>query len=110
MDGLAGESAVYSKQADRLSKILPAHLRAPNPVNDEAPTALLFNATPIRKVAEELAQRYKIKIILETGVDPALTLSLNTRGKSITEVMEEIKNQLPVHYEKTAQTIHIKAN
>lgn len=105
---LPGESALYNQISGRLSKIRPEkHLLHPLKI-DQPATALSFNETSIKSVISELEKQYQVKIVLETGIDPALKLSLNTRGKSIVIVMEEIKNQVPVTYEIGAATIHIK--
>lgn len=105
---LPGESALYNQISGRLSKIRPEK-HVLHPLKTEQPaTALSFNETSITSVISELEKQYQVKIVLETGIDPALKLSLNTRGKSIAMVMEEIKNQAPVTYEIGAATIHIK--
>lgn len=103
-----GESAVYNQISGRLRKIRPEK-HALHPLKAEQPaTALSFNETSIKSVVSELEKQYQVKIVLETGIDPALKLSLNTRGKSIATVMEELKNQVPVTYEIGAAGIHIK--
>ncbi|MBB5648701.1 FecR family protein [Pedobacter cryoconitis] len=105
---LPGESALYNQISGRLSKIRPEkHALHPLKIAQPA-TALSFNETSIKSVISELEKQYQVKIVLGTGIDPALKLSLNTRGKSIATVMEEIKNQVPVSYEISAASIHIK--
>lgn len=105
---LPGESALYNQISGRLSKIRPETHKL-HPLKTAQPaTALSFNETSIKSVISELEKQYQVKIVLETGIDPALKLSLNTRGKSITAVMEEIKNQAPVIYEIGNSSIHIK--
>lgn len=105
---LPGESAMYNQISGRLSKIRPEK-HTLHPLKAEQPaTALSFNETSITSVISELEKQYQVKITFETGINPALKLSLNTRGKSIATVMEEIKNQVPVTYEIDAVSIHIK--
>lgn len=105
---LPGESAIYNQISGRLSKITPEK-HALQPLKIAQPViALSFNETSIKSVISELEKQYQVKIVLETGIDPTLKLSLNTRGKPIAAVMEEIKNQAPVTYEIGTASIHLK--
>lgn len=106
---LPGESAEYNRDSDRLARVLPQKAKTPIPSNQEHP-ALSFNGTPIKYVLRELSQNYGMQILMAAEIDQNLGLTLNTKEKTIETVMEEIKAQLPVTYERKGKIIYIKNN
>jgi transmembrane sensor len=106
---LPGESAEYSKDSDLLAKIIAKKAKTRISKVQEHP-ALSFNGTPIKHVFRELSQSYGIQIITPEEIDQSLSLTLNTKEKTIEAVMEEIEAQLPITYERKGKIIYIKNN
>lgn len=105
---LPGQSAVYHKNAGKLSKVLPENIKNSSSSAKPARAALAFNGTSLKNVIAELTLNYGMKFVLETDVDQEQKLTLNTKGMDIAAIMEALNNQLPVNYEIKGKTVHIK--
>lgn len=110
---LPDEQAVFIKNEGTLAKITPSKQvqkpAAPHLITSDKP-ALAFNETPLSQVVTLLKEQFKLEIYLDDESLAALRITLNTRGKSLESILEEIKAQAPVQYERKAQEIHIKEN
>lgn len=70
-------------------------------------TAIAFNETPLKQVMKVLAENFKTEISLSDSLQANLPVSLNTRGKTMTDILEEIKSQIPIDYEIKGKRITI---
>jgi len=108
---LPDEQAVFIKNQGTLAKIIPSK-KAQQPKNQPLmksdKPALAFNETPLSQVVTLLKEQFKLEIYLDDESLASLHITLNTRGKSLESILEEIKAQAPVQYERKAQEIHIK--
>ncbi|RDC56540.1 FecR family protein [Pedobacter chinensis] len=66
-----------------------------------AQSSLAFNQTPLNTVISELSGAFGREIIYQQGdnAEDAMPVSLNTKGKSLNEILKEIKTQIPIDYE-----------
>lgn len=110
---LPDEQAVFIKSEGTLAKISPSksiHKPAGPAVIKSDNPALAFNETPLSQVAALLKEQFKLEIYIENESLAGVHITLNTRGKSLENILEEIKAQAPVQYERKGQEIHIKAH
>jgi transmembrane sensor len=110
---LPDEQAVFIKSEGTLAKISrskKSHKRENQYLIKSEKPALAFNETPLSQVVALLKEQFKLEIYLENESLASLHITLNTRGKSLESILEEIKAQAPVQYERKAQEIHIKEN
>ena len=110
---LPEEQAVFIKSEGTIAKITPSkkiqksegqHLIKSDKLS------LAFNETPLSQVVALLKEQFKLEIYLDDESLASVRITLNTRGKSLENILEEIKAQAPVQYERKAQEIHIKEN
>lgn len=110
---LPEEQAVFIKSEGTIAKITPSkkiqksegqHLIKSDKLS------LAFNETPLSQVVALLKEQFKLEIYLDDESFASVRITLNTRGKSLENILEEIKAQAPVQYERKAQEIHIKEN
>ena len=110
---LPDEQAVFIKSEGTLAKISPSK-KTQKPEGQHLiksdKLALAFNETPLSQVVALLKEQFKLEIYLENESLASLQITMNTRGKSLESILEEIKAQAPVQYERKAQEIHIKEN
>jgi transmembrane sensor len=106
---LPSEKAVFNRLSGILVKVkqhTPEKIRR-SPA-DNSPAALVFNRTPLKQVTKVLAENFSTQIILQESIDAELPVSLSTKGKTIAEVLEEIKSQIPIVYEIKDKQINIR--
>lgn len=70
---------------------------------------LAFNQTPLNTVLEELSTAFDRQITFSENQDPLgqMPVSLSTKGKTLNEILNEIKTQIPLEYEITKDRIII---
>lgn len=110
---LPDEQAVFIKSEGTLAKITTAKNRKKQenqPITKSENLALAFNETPLSRVVTLLEEQFKLKIYLEDESLSGLHITLSTKGKSLESILEEIKAQAPVQYERKGLEIHIKEN
>ncbi len=88
-------------------KQYPVKKLSPKPVSPTA-TALVFNQTPLKQVADVLAENFKVQISLQESMDTTLPITLSTKDKTIAEILQEIKSQIPIDYEIKDNRINIR--
>lgn len=105
---LPSEKAVFTAQTGRLVKLNTAKkLRLSVPVDAQLPSAIVFNNTPLLQVAKVLTEAFGKTIVVD-GINGAeLNVSLNTKEKSLTAILQEIKLQTQIQYEIKEHSIHI---
>lgn len=106
---LPSEKAVFNGMSGVLAKVKqhPVQNFGSKPVSPVL-TALVFNQTPLKQVALILAENFKVQIILQGSIDTTLPVSLSTKDKTIAEVLQEIKSQIPIDYEIKDRHINIR--
>ncbi len=106
---LPSERAVFDVLSGVLAKVKPAKvIKAITQIKSEAPTAIVFNNTPLQQVAIVLSESFGKSILVQESLGADLTISLTTKGKSITAILQEIKLQIPIDYEIENNSIFIK--
>lgn len=106
---LPSEQAIFNGISGVLAKVkqYPVRRLSPKPVSP-AVTALVFNQTPLKQVALILAENFSIQIILQESMDTTLPITLSTKDKTIAEILQEIKSQIPIDYEIKDSRINIR--
>ena len=106
---LPSERAVFDLSAGILAKVKPLKVKVPVRKTDgEAPTAIVFNNTPLKQVAKILSESFGKTISVQESIGEDFTVSLTTKGKPITTILQEIKSQIPIDYEIEGSNIFIK--
>lgn len=106
---LPTEKAVFNPLNGALLTIKRANAVAPKqPVPAALPTAIAFNETPLKQVIKAIAENFKTEVILADSTAAYSPVSLNTRGKTITVILEEIKSQIPIDYEIKGKRITVR--
>jgi len=106
---LPTEKAIFNRMSGVLAKVKqPAGIKPTLKLhNNQVPAALVFNETPLKQVAEVIADNFKFRITVAEGVHADLPITLNTKNKTITQIMQDIKAQIPIDYEIKNQQIII---
>ncbi|SDN63500.1 protein of unknown function [Pedobacter steynii] len=110
---LPDEQAVFIKSEGTLAKITTAKnskKQGNQHLTKSETLALAFNETPLSRVATLLEEQFKLKIYLEDESLSGLHITLSTKGKSLESILEEIKAQAPVQYERKGREIYLKEN
>lgn len=105
---LPAEKAVFNSVSGSLVSVKRALPKTSHPAIAAMPTAIAFNETPLKQVIKVLAENFKVQIISADSVNTAAPVNLNTRGKTITAILEEIKSQIPIVYEIKGSSILIR--
>lgn len=105
---LPSEKAIFNTLSGLLAKVKQPVIKQPVPARTDVPAALVFNETPLKQVIQALSENLKIRITLQDGVNTDLPVSLNTKNKTIAEIMQQIKLQIPIDYEITDNAVTIK--
>jgi len=98
---LPSEKAIFDKSSGVLAKVKQPVIRRliPAAPNLQAPAALVFNETPLKQVVQAIAENFKLRVTLPEGIDTDLPITLNTKDKTITQILQDIKAQIPIDYE-----------
>ncbi|MCD0488343.1 FecR family protein [Pedobacter sp. MC2016-14] len=105
---LPTEKALFTTQTGRLVKLNAAKkIRLSVPLDAQLPSAIVFNNTPLRQVAKVLAEAFGKTIVVDQVNGAELIVSLNTKGKSLTAILQEVKLQTQIQYEIKEHNIHI---
>lgn len=105
---LPSEKAVFNISSGVLAKVTKATVQKAKPAAESLPEALVFNRTPLKQVAQVLAEDFRLTIDIEEGTDISLPVSIHTKGKTISAVLAEIKLQIPIDYEIKDKHITIR--
>lgn len=106
---LPTEKAVFNPLNGTLLTVKRANPVAPKqPVPVTLPTAIAFNETPLKQVIKTLSENFKTEVTLADSTAAYSPVSLNTRGKTITVILEEIKSQIPIDYEIKGKRITVR--
>lgn len=93
------ETAIFNTLTGVLAKVKqPVNRIQPLLRSEEAPAALVFNATPLKQVMNALAENFKLNISIQDSINTDLPVSLNTKGKTVPEILQQIKSQTPIDY------------
>lgn len=104
---LPSEKAVFNLASGVLAKVKQEQLK-PVEAYTAVPATLAFNETPLKQVLGSLSENFNLKIVISGTLDTDLPISLNTKGKTIGEILESIKSQIPIEYEIDKKQIRIK--
>jgi ferric-dicitrate binding protein FerR (iron transport regulator) len=93
------ETAVFNTISGVLAKVKqPVSRTAHLSTSEDAPAALVFNETPLKQVINALAENFKLSISMQDSIDTDLPVSLNTKGKTVPEILQQIKSQTHIDY------------
>ena len=106
---LPTEKAVFNPLNGSLLTIRRAKpVTSKQPLPAALPLAIAFNETPLKQVVQALSESFKTEIMLADSNLTDSPVSLNTRGKTITVILEEIKSQIPIDYEIKGKRITVR--
>lgn len=105
---LPSEKAVFNTLSNVLTKVKTPVSKSSNVLPKDLPSAVVFNQTPLRQVIKALAENFNVQIDMEESINTEQPISLTTRDKTIAEVLQEIKSQIPIDYEIKDKKINIK--
>jgi ferric-dicitrate binding protein FerR (iron transport regulator) len=101
------DQATFNPVKGTLLSVKRAVVKPVKAIGQPLSEALVFNGTPLEQVVKVLNESFKQHIVLQENVNAQFPISLNTRGKTLKEILEEIKSQTPVKYEITRHQINI---
>lgn len=106
---LPTEMAVFNTLSGVLAKVKKPVREKQVLVNlNSIPTALVFNETPLKQVVKALAENFRINIVMQDSLETDLPISLITKGKTMADILQEIKSQIHIDYEIKDNKITIK--
>lgn len=106
---LPAEKAVFNAASGLVLRVQHLPAVSLDPAVPTVPaTAIAFNETPLKQVLKVLAENFNTKITPADSVNVDAPVSLNTKGKSISTILEEIKSQIPITYEIKGKYIRIR--
>ena len=93
------ETAIFNTLTGVLAKVKqPVSKMHPPAKSEDNPAALVFNETPLKQVMSALAENFKLSISIQDSINTDLPVSLNTKGKTVPEILQQIQSQIHFDY------------
>lgn len=109
---LPREEAVFIKNTGILTKNTPQKgikKTTTSPSMPDVTSALAFNETPLQQVLLALEEQFQLSIKLENEALARLQITMNTKGKSLETILDDIKAQTGMQYEIKGRKVVFKS-